>query len=347
MARSSQLLTAAVAGASGYAGGEVCRLLAGHPRLVVRTVCADSSEGDLLSAHHPHLYALGEHVLAPTDPGTLSGHDVVFLGLPHGHSAALADTLPAETLVVDLAADHRLSSAADWERWYGGNYTPAWPYGLPELPGAREKLAGARRIAVPGCYPTAAILALAPALAAGLVCPDVVVVAASGTSGAGRKAATNLLGSEVMGAVSAYGVGGAHRHTPEMTEQLSEAAGTGVRVSFTPVLAPMSRGILATCSAPLAGDLDTDEARSRYEKAYADEPFVTLLADGRWPSTASVLGSNSVHLQVTVDAGAGRLVVVAALDNLTKGAAGAAIQSANLTLGLPETLGLPTVGLAP
>ena len=339
--------TAAVAGASGYAGGEVCRLLDGHPTISLRTVCADASAGDLLSAHHPHLYGLGEYVLAPTEPSTLGGHDVVFLGLPHGHSAAIADTLSADTLVIDLGADHRLSSAADWERWYGGIHASAWPYGMPELPGSRERLIGARRIAVPGCYPTAAILALAPALAAGLVAPDVVIVAASGTSGAGRKAATKLLGSEVMGAASAYGVGGAHRHTPEIVEHLSHAGGVEVRVSFTPMLAPMSRGILATCSAPLAGESDPHAARSVYEKAYADEAFVTVLPDGAWPNTGSVLGSNSVHLQLAVDAAAMRLVVVAALDNLTKGTAGAAIQSANLALGLPETMGLPTVGLAP
>ena len=336
-----------MAGASGYAGGEVCRLLGGHPSIKLETVCADSSVGDLLSTHHRHLRGLGEYVLAPTDVATMSEHDVVFLGLPHGHSAALAAELSADALVIDLAADHRLSSAADWERWYGGSHAPPWPYGMPELPGAREKLLGARRIAVPGCYPTAAILALAPALAAGVISPDVVVVAASGTSGAGRQAEPSLLGSEVMGAVSAYGVGGVHRHTPEMIEHLSAAAGTGVRVSFTPVLAPMSRGILATCSAPLVGHLDPVAARAAYQKAYADEPFVTVLPDGMWPSTAAVLGSNSVHLQVTVDADAARLLVVAAVDNLTKGTAGAAIQSANLALGLPETLGIPTLGLAP
>jgi N-acetyl-gamma-glutamyl-phosphate reductase len=340
-------LSAAVAGASGYAGGEVCRLLGSHPSISLRTVCADSSVGETLGSHHPHLHGLGQHVLSPTDVGTLSGHDVVFLGLPHGHSGTLANQLPDDTLVVDLAADHRLSSAADWARWYGGEFAPAWPYGMPELPGARTKLTGSRRIAVPGCYPTAAILALAPALAAGLVAPDVVVVAASGTSGAGRKSATNLLGSEVMGAASAYGVGGIHRHTPEIVEHLSRAAGTDVRVSFTPVLVPMSRGILATCSSPLAGKVDTASARSVYEKAYSDEPFVSVLAESSWPSTASVLGSNSVHLQVIVDAEAGRLIVVAAVDNLTKGTAGAAIQSANLALGLPETLGLPTLGVAP
>lgn len=347
MALGSTPFSAAVAGASGYAGGEVCRLLGGHPEIVLRTVCADSSVGDLLSAHQPHLYGLGEYVLAPTDLATLSGHDVVFLGLPHGHSAELAGALSDETVVIDLAADHRLSGPESWERWYGGAHAQVWPYGMPELPGARENLVGARRIAVPGCYPTAAILALAPALAAGLVAPDVVVVAASGTSGAGRKADPSLLGSEVIGAVRAYGVGGVHRHTPEMTEQLSLLAGTRVGVSFTPILAPMSRGILATCSAPLVGHLDLPAARAVYEKAYAEEPFVALLPDGTWPSTAAVLGSNCLHLQVAVDVDAGRLVVVAALDNLTKGTAGAAIQTANLALGLPETLGLPMLGVAP
>lgn len=339
--------SAAVAGASGYAGGEVCRLLAGHPAITLRTVCADSSAGDLLSAHHPHLYDLGEQVLAPTDSTTLAGHEVVFLGLPHGASAALAAELPSRTLVVDLAADHRLTDPNDWERWYGGAHAAAWPYGLPELPGARDKLGGTRRIAVPGCYPTAAILALAPALAAGLVDPEVVVVAASGTSGAGRRAATNLLGSEVMGAVSAYGVGGVHRHTPEIAEHLGVAAGADVRVSFTPLLVPMSRGILATCSARLADVHEQAAVRAAYEKAYADEPFVTVLPEGAWPSTGAVLGSNCVHLQVSVDADVGRLVVVTALDNLTKGTAGGAIQSANLALGLPETLGLPLIGVAP
>ena len=339
--------TAAVAGASGYAGGEVCRLLDGHPAIGLHTVCAESSVGQRLSAHHPHLHGLGELVLVPTNAATLAGHDVVFLGLPHGHSAALAAELPAETLVVDLAADHRLTDEADWQRWYGGAYTPSWPYGLPELPGVRQRLAGTRRIAVPGCYPSAAILALAPALSAGLVSPDVVVVAASGTSGAGRKPAANLIGSEVMGAVSAYAVGGVHRHTPEIIEHLSTAAGTHVRVSFTPVLAPMSRGILATCSAPLVGTLDSVAATSVYEKAYGDEPFVHLLPDDVWPTTAAVVGSNCMHLQVAVDADAERLVIVAALDNLTKGTAGAAIQSANLALGLPESLGLPTLGVAP
>jgi N-acetyl-gamma-glutamyl-phosphate reductase len=200
---------------------------------------------------------------------------------------------------------------------------------------------------VPGCYPTTASLALAPALAAGLVEPDVVVVAASGTSGAGKSPKVSLLGSEVMGSASAYGVGGVHRHTPEMIQNLSAAAGKPVSVSFTPVLVPMSRGILATVSAPVSDDVTVADVRAVYQKAYGDEPFIQLLPDGQWPTTASTLGANTVLLQVAIDEAAGRLVVVAALDNLTKGTAGAAVQCMNLALGVPETTGLPTVGVAP
>jgi N-acetyl-gamma-glutamyl-phosphate reductase len=190
-------------------------------------------------------------------------------------------------------------------------------------------------------------LALAPALAAGLVEPEVVVVAASGTSGAGKSAKPHLLGSEVMGSASAYGVGGVHRHTPEMIQNLSQAAGAPVSVSFTPTLVPMSRGILATCSARLRPGADAESTRAAYAKAYADEPFVHLLPEGQWPATAAVLGANTVQLQLAVDPDAGRLVVVAAVDNLTKGTAGGALQCANIALGLPETTGLPVVGVAP
>jgi N-acetyl-gamma-glutamyl-phosphate reductase len=272
---------------------------------------------------------------------------VVFLALPHGQSGPLAATLGDDVLVVDCGADFRLEDAAEWEHFYGTPHAGTWPYGLPELPGARALLRGATRVAVPGCYPTISTLAIAPALAAGLVEPEVVVVAASGTSGAGKAVKPHLLGSEVMGNVAAYAVGGSHRHTPEIEQNLRGAAGGSVRVSFTPVLVPMPRGILATCSAPLRPGVSTDDARAAYLKAYADEPFVHILPSGQWPQTQSVLGSNAVHLQVTVDARAGRLVAVGAVDNLTKGTAGAAIQCMNLALGLDETTGLTTVGLAP
>jgi N-acetyl-gamma-glutamyl-phosphate reductase len=337
----------AVAGASGYAGGELLRLLLGHPGVEIGVLTAGGSAGTPLGQHHPHLIPLADRVLADTTPGALAGHDVVFLALPHGHSAELAGRLGPDVLVVDCGADHRLADPEDWSRWYGGEHAGSWPYGLPELPGARDALRGARRIAVPGCYPTAATLALAPALAAELVEPDVVVVAVSGTSGAGRSLKPNLLGSEVMGSASAYGVGGRHRHTPEIAQNLGRVANAPVTVSFTPVLAPMPRGILATCSAVLRPGVDIEAARRAYEKFCLDEPFVHLLPDGTWPATASVLGANAVQLQVAVDPDARRLVAVAAIDNLTKGTAGAAVQCMNLAVGLPETTGLSNVGVAP
>jgi N-acetyl-gamma-glutamyl-phosphate reductase len=284
-------------------------------------------------------------VLEDTTPATLAGHGVVFLALPHGHSAELAAQLGDDTVVIDCGADHRLTDPAAWERWYGGTYAGNWPYGLPELPGARDALRGSRRVAVPGCYPTAVSLALAPAFAAGIVEPEVVVTAITGTSGAGKALKPHLLGAEVMGSLSAYGVGGVHRHTPEMVQNLSAAAGAPVTVSFTPVLAPLPRGILATCTARTSAT--AAEAVEVYAKAYADEPFVHLLPDATWPTTAATLGANTVQLQVTVDPDAGRLVVVAAIDNLTKGTAGAAVQCMNLALGLPETAGLPVTGVAP
>jgi N-acetyl-gamma-glutamyl-phosphate reductase len=340
-------IRAAVAGASGYAGGELLRLLLAHPEIEIGALTAGGSAGTRLIEHQPHLVPLADRVLTDTTPDTLAGHAVVFLALPHGKSAELAAALDPDTLVVDCGADHRLTSASDWTRWYGGQHAGTWPYGLPELPGVRGTLIGARRIAVPGCYPTAVSLALAPALAAGLVEPDVQAVAVSGTSGAGRALKPHLLATEVMGSASAYGVGGTHRHTPEIAQNLSAVAGTPVIVSFTPVLAPMARGILATCSAPIRSGVDTESAHKIYQAAYADEPFVHLLPDGVWPTTSATLGGNAVHLQLIVDADAGRLVVVSAVDNLTKGTAGAAIQSMNLALGFPETTGLSTVGMAP
>ncbi|MFC6089175.1 N-acetyl-gamma-glutamyl-phosphate reductase [Saccharothrix lopnurensis] len=335
-------LRIAVAGASGYAGGEVLRLLLGHPEVEIGALTAGGNAGTRLLAHQPHLLPLADRVLTETTAAELAGHDVVFLALPHGHSAELAARLGDDVLVVDCGADHRLTDPAAWERWYGGEHAGSWPYGLPELPGRRDELRGARRVAVPGCYPTVSSLALAPAM--GLVEPEVTVVAVSGTSGAGKSLKPGLLGSEVMGSLSAYGVGGAHRHTPEITQNLSAVAGREVRVSFTPVLAPLPRGILATCSATLTSG---EDVRAAYERAYADEPFVHLLPEGHWPTTGAVLGSNAVQLQVTVDRDLNRLVVVAAIDNLAKGTAGAAVQCMNLALGLPETTGLSTVGVAP
>ena len=347
-----------MAGASGYAGGEILRLLLAHPQIEIGAVTAASSAGERLGGVHPHLVPLADRVLEDTTLETLSGHEVVFLALPHGHSARLAAQLPESVVVIDCGADFRLESEQAWADFYDTPYAGSWPYGMPELPGPagttqREKLAGERRIAVPGCYPTAVSLGLAPGFASGLLeSDDVVVVAASGTSGAGKGLKPHLLGSEVMGSMSPYGVGGVHRHTPEITQNLSLLTEADVRVSFTPVLVPMPRGILATCSAPLASQssgeqMSADEAYVAYATAYADEPFVHVLPQGMWPQTKSVIGSNAVHLQVTVDVDAGRLVAVGAVDNLAKGTGGAAVQCMNLALGLPETTGLSTIGLAP
>ncbi|MFG2643848.1 N-acetyl-gamma-glutamyl-phosphate reductase [Streptomyces sp. NPDC048370] len=338
---------AAVAGASGYAGGELLRLLLAHPHVEIGTLTGHSNAGQRLGGLQPHLLPLADRVLAPTTAESLAGHDVVFLALPHGQSAAVAEQLGPDVLVVDMGADFRLEDSADWETFYGSPHAGTWPYGLPELPGARAALEGSKRIAVPGCYPTAVSLALFPAYENGLAEPEAVVVAATGTSGAGKALKPHLLGSEVMGSMSPYGVGGGHRHTPEMIQNLSAAAGERVGVSFTPVLAPMSRGILATCSAKAKPGVSTQTVRAAYEKAFADEPFVHLLPEGQWPATASVYGSNAVQIQVAHDVAAGRIIAISAIDNLTKGTAGGAVQSMNIALGLPEDTGLSTIGVAP
>lgn len=340
-------LKVAVAGASGYAGGELLRILLGHPEVEIGALTAGSNAGTLLGAHQPHLLPLADRQLTETTPQNLSGHDVVFLALPHGASAEIAQQLPDDTVVIDCGADFRLTDEQAWERWYGGTHAGSWPYGLPELAKQRDELKTASRIAVPGCYPTVSSLTLQPAIAEGLIEPDVVVVAASGTSGAGKSLKAHLLGSEVMGSVSAYAVGGAHRHTPEIAQNLQLAGGDEVSVSFTPLLVPMARGILATCTAPVCDGVSEDVVRRAYDKTYADEPFVHVLPEGQWPTTQAVLGSNQVTIQVAVDADAKRLVAVGAIDNLTKGTAGGAVQCMNLATGRPETTGLPTVGVAP
>ncbi|MET7673972.1 N-acetyl-gamma-glutamyl-phosphate reductase [Streptomyces seoulensis] len=341
------VVRAAVAGASGYAGGELLRLLLGHAGVEVGTLTGHSSAGRRLGELQPQLAPLADRVLAETTAEALAGHDVVFLALPHGQSAAVAEQLGPDVLVIDLGADFRLTDPADWERFYGSPHAGTWPYGLPELPGARAALEGTKRIAVPGCYPTAVSLALFPAYDAGITEPEAVIVAASGTSGAGKAPKAHLLGSEVMGSMTPYGVGGGHRHTPEMIQNLSAAAGERVSVSFTPTLAPMPRGILATCSARARAGVTAETVRAVYEKAYADEPYLRLLPEGQWPATGAVSGSNAVQVQVALDTETHRVIVISAIDNLTKGTAGGAVQSMNIALGLDETTGLSTIGVAP
>lgn len=324
------------------------RLLATHPGVTIGAITAHSNAGARLGSVQPQLHTLGDRILEETSVENLAGHDVVFLALPHGASAAIAAQLPEGTLVIDAGADHRLEDAAAWEKFYGSPHAGTWPYGLPELPGQREKLRGSKRIAVPGCYPTSSLLALTPGFSAGLLeSQDVVIVSASGTSGAGKAAKVNLIGSEVMGSMSPYGVGGGHRHTPEIEQGLGNAAGEAVTVSFTPTLAPMSRGILTTATARVKPGVGAEELRAAWQDAYENETFVHLLPEGQWPTTKSVQGSNHAVIQLAYDAHAGRVIVSAAIDNLTKGTAGGAVQSMNIALGLDESLGLAQLGVAP
>jgi N-acetyl-gamma-glutamyl-phosphate reductase len=291
---------------------------------------------------HPNLRSVADLVFADTDPAILADADLVFLALPHGASPALAAELPESVKVVDLGSDHRLTDAGAHERYYGGEFADAWTYGLPELPGQRALIADSRRVANTGCHAVAAILAMAPLIAAGVADPDdVVVTSASGTSGAGKAALPHLLGSEVMGDLTGYKVG-VHRHVPEIKQA------SGARsLTMTPVLAPMPRGILSVVALRPSRTITAEAVREVLAAAYADEPFVHLLPVGQQPRTSATAGSNNAHLQATVDLDSGRILVTSALDNLGKGAAGQALQNANLMLGLPEGAGLQMDGVAP
>lgn len=336
----SKVVKVAVAGATGYAGGEILRLLLGHPaylagKLKIGALTGASNAGQSVGELMPHLPELADRIIEETTVDVLSGHDVVFLGLPHGHSAAIGAALGDDVMVIDCAADFRLRDARAWRAYYGSEHAGSWPYGLPELPGHREDVAKATRISVPGCFPTGATLAAWPAVQAGLVEPDLTVVAVTGVSGAGKKAKVDMLGAETMGSLKAYSVAGAHRHTPEIAQNLEEVAGGQVAVSFTPVLAPLAQGT------------DVEAVRAAYENAYAEEPFVLLLPAGQQPQTQHVVGSNMCHVQVEVDQAASKLVVTSVIDNLTKGTGGAAVQCMNLALGFDEGAGLSRAAVAP
>ena len=339
----------AIVGASGYAGAELIRIIHAHPFLELGAIAAGANAGASLAEVHPQFSSVPElasKVFVESTPAALANHDLVFLALPHGQSAQLISQLPDYVLIVDLGADFRLEDNKDWHTYYGGTYAGSWTYGVPEIHGQRAKISGSTRIANPGCYATAIELGLAPLLAAGLAdTNDIIVVAASGTSGAGRGAKVNLLNSEVAGSLSTYKVGGTHQHTPEIEQTLSHVAGVDVQINFTPMLAPMPRGILATMSVKTT--VGGAELRKTLVDYFADEPFVTVLPDGQLPVTASTLGSNAVHIQVAKDDRTNRATVFVALDNLIKGAAGQAVQNANLICGFPETAGLSAIGIAP
>jgi N-acetyl-gamma-glutamyl-phosphate reductase len=339
-----------VVGASGYAGTELLRLCAGHPDLDVVVATAGIHAGEQVAAHTPSLAAAYPSLAyATTDPSTLDGLDLVFLALPHGESQHLVpDLIPRVGTIVDLGADFRLHDPSLYPTWYGTEHSvPSllehFVYGLPEI--HREELIGARLIAAPGCYPTAAILALAPLTRAGMISTTGIVVdAASGVSGAGRAPRANLHFGAVDEDFVAYGLLD-HRHTAEMEQ------GLGAEILFTPHLAPMVRGILVTCyarptsSTGETGGATTDEALAIFRDAYDPEAFVTVVAGS--PSTKATSGSNCAHVTVRADPRTGWVLAIAALDNLVKGAAGQAVQCANLALGLPEVSGLPLAGIYP
>ncbi|WP_460776490.1 N-acetyl-gamma-glutamyl-phosphate reductase [Microbacterium sp. GXF7504] len=345
----------AVSGASGYAGGEILRLLSAHPDIEIRTVTAHASAGQPLIAQQPHLRSLAHLTIRETTPEILAGHDIVFLALPHGQSGQYTDALGDVGLVIDAGADHRLTSADAWDAFYGGDFHDPWTYGVPELlvggRKQREHLVGATRIAAPGCNASTVSLSMAPGVAAGVVDPgDIVSVLAVGPSGAGKSLKPHLLGSEILGTANPYAVGGTHRHIPEIRQALAATGGAepaDIRISFTPVIVPMSRGILATTSAPIAAGATDAQIRAAWEHAYGDEVFVSLLPDGVFPRTADVLGANTALMGLAIDRAANRVVVVTAVDNLVKGTAGAAVQSMNIALGLPEDRALTVNGVAP
>lgn len=343
----------AVAGASGYVGGELLRLIAQHPDLEVATVTAGENAGQPLSSFQPHIARYSQLVLKETSFDSLAGHDVVFLALPHGKSAEIASKLPQETLVIDCGADYRLQSASEWEKYYGGSHAGTWPYGMPELTLAqggklRGHLRSTKRIAIPGCNVSAVTLAVAPALTAGLISPvDLVATLSVGTSGAGRSSKAELSASEMAGNARAYSVAGSHRHIPEILQNVSLASGEKGTISFTPVLVPISRGIIAIVNAVPTKSFSRESLSDTYQDAYGDEPFVRFMPSDKLPEVKSVVGSNATQVWAGFDERANRVVFVCVIDNLVKGTAGAAIQSMNLALGLAEPTGLSADGVAP
>ena len=340
----SYVMKIGVIGASGYAGGELLRLLAGHPEFEVCCVTAHSNAGEAITSVHPQLSAYADKKFASFNAKDFDCCELIFLALPHGESASVIASLNERAKIVDLGADYRLENAANWAKYYGGNHAGTWTYGAPELPGARSEIANANKVANPGCYATAIALGTAPA-AKYADLSDVVVVAASGTTGAGRSAKINLIASEVMGSLTSYKFGGVHQHTPEIEEAITRATGSAAKISFTPILAPMPRGILATITMRINEGVTEKTIRGIYESTYESEEFIKILPAGQMPQTSSVLGSNYVFMQVAVDQHTNRLIVSVAIDNLVKGAAGQAIQNANIICGLPENLGLTDLGL--
>jgi N-acetyl-gamma-glutamyl-phosphate reductase len=347
-----RLRRVAVAGASGYTGVELLRLLLQHPLSKVVALTAETHANQPIGRVFPSLAGFLDLSCLPLDTAKLAAEaEFVFLGLPHKTSMAVgADLIQRGTRVLDLSADYRLRDAAAYPRWYGVEHVAPHllkeaAYGLPEL--HRPEIAGARLVAVPGCYPTGAVLGLAPLIAEGLVDPDSVLIdAISGVSGAGRKAELPYQYSEANENLKAYGVA-THRHTPEIEQELSRLAGRDITVSFTPHLAPLTRGILTTITASLQSRRSAVELLSLYRRFYRESPFVRVLAEGQLPETKQVLHSNFCDIGLVSDGRTGRVIVITAIDNLVKGAAGQAVQCFNLMAGLDERAGLWIPGLFP
>lgn len=350
--KNERIRRVAIAGASGYTGAELLRLLLQHPLATVVALTAEAHADQPIGRVFPSLAGFLDLTCLPLDTAKLAAEaEFVFLGLPHKTSMAVgADLLQRGARVLDLSADYRLKDAAAYPRWYGIEHVAAHllteaAYGLPEL--HREEIAGARLVAVPGCYPTGAVLGLAPLIAEGLVDPDSVIIdAISGVSGAGRKAELPYQYSEVNESLKAYGVA-THRHTPEIEQELSGLAGREVTVSFTPHLAPLTRGILTTITASLLSRRSAADLLAVFRKFYREAPFVRILAERKLPETKQVLHSNFCDIGLVSDARTGRVILVTAIDNLVKGASGQAVQCFNLMAGLDERTGLWIPGLFP
>jgi len=333
----------AVVGASGYAGGELLRLLSNHPKFKLSYIAAGSNAGEPITNLHPQLTNFTGRNFEETEIAKINNSDLVFIALPHGESAKLISQIDPKVKVVDLGADFRLVDGKNWEKYYGGKHAGSWVYALPELVD-HKLISSANKVANPGCYATAIALSIAPALSL-INAEDIVVVAASGTTGAGRSAKVNLLGSEVMNNLSSYKFGGIHQHTPEIEQILSSISKASVKVSFTPILAPMPRGILATVTAKLTQQSSAEQIREIYQSFYSGSKFVRLLPVGSMPMSSAVLGTNNAQIQIAVDEHVNRLVISSAIDNLGKGAAGQAIQNANLMCDLAEDAGLEILGV--
>lgn len=330
----------AVVGASGYAGGELLRLLAGHPKFEISYIAAGSNAGELVTNLHPQLTNFAGRKFESTNVEMMNKCQLAFIALPHGESAKLISQIDKNVKIVDLGADFRLKDSGKWAKYYSGEHAGSWTYGLPEVENNVENISKSSKVANPGCYATAIALAFAPLIKHDLIDQKyMTVVAASGTTGAGKKPAQSLLASEVMGSLSNYKLNGTHQHIPEIEQALSQISGFELSLSFNPILAPMPRGILANCISLLKKPMTISEVSKLFSEYYKNQPFVQI-QQGTSLQTSSVIDTNNCTLQISIDQKTNQITVVSVLDNLIKGASGQAIQNMNLMCGWDQTLGL-------